>query len=119
MPGMAAWDGTILTEKAEIGEPHCNIDYFKASNDWPEYSRNGREFCVQPMRWRKWACKPLHCCIVECTAAGVDMAIQAVQRMQCRRDPGFLQHTTKKNLQFKGESCHGSKRSKEHLAIVL
>lgn len=58
MPGMAAWDGTILTEKAEIGEPHCNIDYFKASNDWLKYSRNGREFCVQPMRWKKWACNP-------------------------------------------------------------
>nr|XP_037272721.1 tigger transposable element-derived protein 4-like [Rhipicephalus microplus] len=114
-----ALDGAMLKEKAETVALRCGIDDFKASNGWLDrfkkrsgvvYSRCcGESSSVSSDTVEKWTAllpesirqyKPFN--VFNADETGLFYNMQPEQ-----------------TLTFKEESCHGGKRSKERLTVLL
>ncbi|XP_037290737.2 tigger transposable element-derived protein 4 [Rhipicephalus microplus] len=114
-----AVDGAILKEKADMIALRCGIDDFKASNGWLDrfkkrngvvYSRCcGESSSVSSSTVEQWTAllpelirqyKP--CDVFNADETGLFYNMQPDQ-----------------TLTFKGEGCHGGKRSKERLTVLL
>lgn len=114
-----AVDGAILKEKAETVALRCGIDDFKASNGWLDrfkkrsgvvYSRCcGESASVSSDTVEKWTAL-LPELIREYKPSDVFNADETGL---------FYNMQPEQTLAFKGESCHGGKRSKERLTVLL